>query len=213
MGRHQSSHSNRTASAPTVGPMDTHTLPRTSAPAAGLPAPGATAATSEPAGSSGLRACGASAGTGGRPHLGPSGPARSAPRHRAALRLQPDLERLGQRPLGRRPGGSQSWEAFFGSSDAGNSITVDKPPAALWVMALSVRGSWLSSAPILLPEVLMGVATVGALYATVRRHFGAGAGLLAGVVVALTSVAVLMFRFNNPDALLTPWRRSGRGPR
>ena len=49
----------------------------------------------------------------------------------------------------------------------------------------------------------MGVATVGVLYATVRRHFGAGAGLLAGVVVALTPVAVLMFRFNNPDALLT----------
>ena len=36
--------------------------------------------------------------------------------------------------------GSQSWKAFFfGSLDAGNSITVDKPPASLWLMALSVR--------------------------------------------------------------------------
>lgn len=99
--------------------------------------------------------------------------------------------------------GSQSWEAFFyGSSDAGNSITVDKPPASLWVMALSVRLLGLSSFSILLPEVLMGVATVGVVYATVRRHFGAAAGLIGGTVMALTPVAVLMFRFNNPDALL-----------
>jgi 4-amino-4-deoxy-L-arabinose transferase-like glycosyltransferase len=99
--------------------------------------------------------------------------------------------------------GSQSWEAFlFGSSDAGNSITVDKPPAALWVMALSVRAFGLSSFSILLPEVVMGVATVGVVHATVKRHFGAAAGLLSGAVLALTPVAVLMFRFNNPDALL-----------
>src|SRR6187399_1611727 len=36
--------------------------------------------------------------------------------------------------------GSSSWKAFFfGSSDAANFITVDKPPAALWVMDLSAR--------------------------------------------------------------------------
>jgi len=99
--------------------------------------------------------------------------------------------------------GSQSWKAFFfGSSDAGNSITVDKPPASLWVMALSVRIFGLSSFSILLPEVLMGVATVGVVHATVKRCSTAAAGLLAGVVLALTPVAVLMFRFNNPEALL-----------
>ena len=99
--------------------------------------------------------------------------------------------------------GSESWKAFFfGSSDAGNSITVDKPPASLWVMALSVRLFGLSSFAILMPEVLMGVATVGVVHASVKRHFGAAAGLLAGLVMALTPVAVLMFRFNNPEALL-----------
>jgi 4-amino-4-deoxy-L-arabinose transferase-like glycosyltransferase len=99
--------------------------------------------------------------------------------------------------------GSDSWKAFlFGSSDSGNSITVDKPPAALWVMALSVRVFGLSSFAILLPEVLMGVATVGVVHATVKRHYGAAAGLLSGAVLALTPVAVLMFRFNNPEALL-----------
>jgi 4-amino-4-deoxy-L-arabinose transferase-like glycosyltransferase len=99
--------------------------------------------------------------------------------------------------------GSSNWEAFFyGSSDAANSITVDKPPASLWLMALSVRAFGLSSFSILLPEALMGVATVGVLYATVRRSFSARIALLAGGVLALTPVAALMFRFNNPDALL-----------
>ncbi|MFE0175172.1 ArnT family glycosyltransferase [Streptomyces sp. NPDC059002] len=99
--------------------------------------------------------------------------------------------------------GSQSWKAlFFGSLDAGNAITVDKPPASLWPMALSVRLFGLTSWAILVPQVLMGVATVGVLYAAVRRRFGAAAGLIAGAVLALTPVAALMFRFNNPDALL-----------
>ncbi|MFI0187873.1 ArnT family glycosyltransferase [Streptomyces sp. NPDC017082] len=99
--------------------------------------------------------------------------------------------------------GSTSWKAFFfGSLDAGNAITVDKPPAALWPMALSVRLFGLNSWAILAPEVLMGVATVAVVHAAVRRRFGPGAGLIAGAVLALTPVAALMFRFNNPDALL-----------
>ncbi|MDQ1571743.1 MAG: hypothetical protein QOF79_2417 [Actinomycetota bacterium] len=99
--------------------------------------------------------------------------------------------------------GSSNWEAFFyGSSDAANSITVDKPPASLWLMALSVRLFGLSSFSILLPEALMGVATVAVVYGTVRRSFSARTALLAGAALALTPVAALMFRFNNPDALL-----------
>lgn len=99
--------------------------------------------------------------------------------------------------------GSESWKAFFyGSSDAASSITVDKPPASLWFMALSVRLLGLSSFSILLPQVLMGIGTVLVVVRTVRRTSGIGAGLLAGTAMALTPVAVLMFRFNNPDALL-----------
>ncbi|GAA0643062.1 glycosyltransferase family 39 protein [Kutzneria viridogrisea] len=99
--------------------------------------------------------------------------------------------------------GSQDWTAWlFGSLDSGNAITVDKPPASLWVMGLSVRLFGLSSWSLLVPQALEGVAAVALLYATVRRRFGAGAGLVAGAVLALTPVAVLMFRFDNPDALL-----------
>jgi 4-amino-4-deoxy-L-arabinose transferase-like glycosyltransferase len=100
--------------------------------------------------------------------------------------------------------GSASWKAFFfGSSDAANSITVDKSPASLWPMDLSVRIFGLSSWAILVPQALMGVASVGLLYATVRRTTrNAWAGVAAGALLALTPVAVLMFRFNNPDAML-----------
>src|SRR4051812_48112470 len=62
--------------------------------------------------------------------------------------------------------GSTSWKAFFfGSSDAASSITVDKTPAALWPMALSARIFGVSAWSVLVPQALMGVATVGALYA------------------------------------------------
>jgi 4-amino-4-deoxy-L-arabinose transferase-like glycosyltransferase len=99
--------------------------------------------------------------------------------------------------------GSHSWKAmFFGSFDSSSFITVDKPPAALWVMDISARIFGVNSWSILVPQALEGVAAVGLLYATVRRTFGATAGLIAGAVLALTPVAVLMFRFDNPDALL-----------
>ncbi len=99
--------------------------------------------------------------------------------------------------------GTKSWKAFlFGSLDSSNFITVDKTPASLWVMELSGRIFGFSSWSLLVPQALEGVAAVGVLYAAVRRWFGAAAALIAGAVLALTPVAALMFRFDNPDALL-----------
>jgi 4-amino-4-deoxy-L-arabinose transferase-like glycosyltransferase len=99
--------------------------------------------------------------------------------------------------------GTQSWKAFlFGSLDGGNFITVDKSPAALWPMVVAARLFGVNAWSILVPQALMGVATVAVLHATVRRWFSPGAGLLAGAVLAFSPVAALIFRFNNPDALL-----------
>jgi 4-amino-4-deoxy-L-arabinose transferase-like glycosyltransferase len=99
--------------------------------------------------------------------------------------------------------GTQSWKALlFGSLDPGNAITVDKPPASLWVMALSGRIFGFSSWSLLAPQAIEGVLSVGLTFAAVRRWSGPTAGLLAGAVLALTPVAALMFRFDNPDALL-----------
>ena len=99
--------------------------------------------------------------------------------------------------------GTKSWKAFFfGSFDSSNFITVDKTPASLWVMEISGRIFGFNQASMLVPQALEGVASVALLYAAVRRWFGPAAGLIAGLTLALTPVAALMFRFNNPDALL-----------
>ncbi|KDN23949.1 glycosyl transferase [Amycolatopsis rifamycinica] len=99
--------------------------------------------------------------------------------------------------------GTWSWKAwFFGSLDPGNVVTVDKPPFSLWVMGLSGRLFGFSSWSLLVPDALAGVASVGLLYLAVRRLSGPGAGLLAGAGLALTPVAALMFRYDNPDSFL-----------
>ncbi len=78
---------------------------------------------------------------------------------------------------------SQSWSAwFFGSIDSSNFITVDKPPLSTMAMGLSVRLFGLSSWSVLLPEALMGVATVVIVMAIVRRTMGSPAAVVAGLV-------------------------------
>lgn len=100
--------------------------------------------------------------------------------------------------------GSQDWTAFlFGSSDPGNAIAVDKPPLSIWVMSLSVRMFGLNPWSVLLPQAVMGVSCVYLLYRMVRKRFDAASGLLAGAFLAVIPVATVMFRYNNPDALLT----------
>jgi hypothetical protein len=74
-------------------------------------------------------------------------------------------------------------------------------------MGISVRLFGFSGA--LAPQARVGVASVRLLFLTVRRSFGPGAGRWR-TIRALTPVATLMFRFNNPDALLTPLLYCGR---
>jgi 4-amino-4-deoxy-L-arabinose transferase-like glycosyltransferase len=100
--------------------------------------------------------------------------------------------------------GTQNWKAMlFGSLDAGNAITVDKPALFLWPMELAGRIFGFGSWSMLVPQALEGIAAVALLAATVRRVAGPAAGLVAGAILAATPVAALMFRFDNPDAMLT----------
>jgi 4-amino-4-deoxy-L-arabinose transferase-like glycosyltransferase len=99
--------------------------------------------------------------------------------------------------------GTRSWKAFFfGSFDSASFITVDKTPASLWVDELTARVFGFGSWSLLAPQAVEGVLSVLLLFAAVRRWFGPAAGLIAGAVLALTPAAALIFRFNNPDALL-----------
>lgn len=100
--------------------------------------------------------------------------------------------------------GAMSWHAFwFGALDPAGGITVDKPPAALWLMAASVRVFGLSPQAVLWPQALCGVGAVWLLHLTVRRHAGAAVGLVASGILALTPVVTLISRYDNPDALMT----------
>lgn len=99
---------------------------------------------------------------------------------------------------------SVNWTAWlFGSLDAANFMSVDKPPVSTMIMGLFGRAFGFSSWSMLLPHALAGVTTVALVYAAVRRWYGVKSALIAGAVMALTPVAVLMFRFNNPDSFLT----------
>ena len=99
---------------------------------------------------------------------------------------------------------SQDWTAWlFGSLDAANYVSVDKPPLATMVMGLSARLFGFSSFSMLLPSVLAGVGSVWLVYAAVKRQFGFMSAVIAGATLMLTPVAALMFGFNNPDAILT----------
>ncbi|MFC2317458.1 MAG: glycosyltransferase family 39 protein [Candidatus Saccharimonas sp.] len=99
---------------------------------------------------------------------------------------------------------SVNWTAWlFGSLDAANFMSVDKPPVSTMIMGLFGRVFGFSSWSMLVPHALAGVTTVALVYAAVRRWYGVKSALIAGAVMALTPVAVLMFRFNNPDSFLT----------
>ncbi|MGD1058734.1 MAG: glycosyltransferase family 39 protein, partial [Solirubrobacteraceae bacterium] len=98
---------------------------------------------------------------------------------------------------------SGSWHDFlFASLDKGGVMTVDKPPLALWIEALSVRVFGYHSLSMLVPEALMGMASVALVYDLVRRRFGRMGGFVAGVTLALTPITVAISRHNNPDSLL-----------
>ncbi len=98
---------------------------------------------------------------------------------------------------------STSWHAFlYGAFDSAGVMTVDKPPLALWVQALSARVFGFSAWSLLVPQALMGVGTVALTYDMTQRRFGRTAGFVAGLALVLTPVTVAIARHNNPDALL-----------
>jgi 4-amino-4-deoxy-L-arabinose transferase-like glycosyltransferase len=116
------------------------------------------------------------------------------------------------------------WHTFFYNSfDPAGFVSVDKPPLALWIQVASVKVFGFRPLAVLLPQVLEGVAAVAVLSHLVRRHWGPVAGVLAGLFLALTPIAVAVDRSGNTDtalvlavlaaswALLSAAERSHRG--
>jgi len=98
---------------------------------------------------------------------------------------------------------TKSWHAFFYAGlDSNGFISIDKPPLAIWIMAIFTRLLGFSNFAMLLPNVLAGLITVYLIYAIVRRHFSSFCALFSAAIMALVPVSSLIFRYNNPDSFL-----------
>jgi 4-amino-4-deoxy-L-arabinose transferase-like glycosyltransferase len=98
---------------------------------------------------------------------------------------------------------SMSWHDFiFGAADPWGTVSVDKLPGALWIQALSLRIFGFHVWAVVLPQVVEGVLTVLVLYRAVRRVAGAGAGLVAALVMTASPIVILLDRGNISDTLL-----------
>ena len=91
---------------------------------------------------------------------------------------------------------------FFGSFDARGFVSVDKPPAGLWMQSLFILFFGFNSFAIMLPSILAGIISVFLLYHIVRDSFGENAGLSAAFILAVTPVFAALSRNNTMDAML-----------
>ena len=96
-----------------------------------------------------------------------------------------------------------NWHNFiFGAADPWATITVDKLPGALWIQSLSLHIFGFHIWALVLPQVIEGILTILVLYRAVRRVAGAGAGVVASVVMAGSPIVILLNRGNIADSLL-----------
>jgi 4-amino-4-deoxy-L-arabinose transferase-like glycosyltransferase len=97
----------------------------------------------------------------------------------------------------------RSWHNFiFVSFDPGGLVTVDKPPLALWLQAASAKLFGFSPLSLLLPEAIIGVLAVAALYWVMARRFGAWAAVAGALTLAVFPSFVAVSRENGVDPLL-----------
>ncbi|MGO9763543.1 MAG: ArnT family glycosyltransferase [Solirubrobacteraceae bacterium] len=98
---------------------------------------------------------------------------------------------------------SHSWRALLtNAADLGGYVSLDKGPLADWLMGLSGRVFGFGSFSVMVPNALYVIACVVVLHDAVRRALGHQVASLAALIMALTPVAVLVGRYNAPDALL-----------
>jgi 4-amino-4-deoxy-L-arabinose transferase-like glycosyltransferase len=98
---------------------------------------------------------------------------------------------------------SHSWNALLmNAADLGGYVSLDKGPLSDWLAGLFGRVLGFGSFSVMIPNALYGSATVLVLYDAVRRALGREIAILAALMMALTPVAVLVGRYNTPDALL-----------
>jgi 4-amino-4-deoxy-L-arabinose transferase-like glycosyltransferase len=97
----------------------------------------------------------------------------------------------------------QSWHNFFFvAAEPGGSVSVDKPPLGLWIEAAFAAVLGVSGFAVSLPNILAGIFSIPILYHLVKKYLGTLAGLIAGLVVAITPVVLATDRNNTMDGML-----------
>lgn len=97
----------------------------------------------------------------------------------------------------------QSWHNFFFNAyDPGGFITIDKPPVAFWLQAISAKIFGIHSWSLALPSALGLTGSVILLYLMIKPHFGLAAARISALILALTPIAVAVSRTNNADSTL-----------
>jgi 4-amino-4-deoxy-L-arabinose transferase-like glycosyltransferase len=97
----------------------------------------------------------------------------------------------------------RSWHNFFFvASDPNGFITVDKPPLALWLQALSARLFGFAPLSLLVPEGVCALAAVALLYRILAPRLGVTAALAGALSLAVFPSFVAVSRDNAVDPLL-----------
>ena len=94
------------------------------------------------------------------------------------------------------------WLFFYNAFDPAGFVSLDKPPVAFWIQTAFASVLGFSGWTIHLPQALAGIASVALLHRLVRRPFGAAAGLIAALLLAITPIAVAVDRSNNTNSWL-----------
>ncbi|MFD1471034.1 glycosyltransferase family 39 protein [Companilactobacillus mishanensis] len=91
---------------------------------------------------------------------------------------------------------------WYASFDPAGYITVDKPPVALWFMAISAKIFGVHGWSVVLPSILFAIGSVYLIYALIKNRFGRVPARIAALIMTITPIAVADSRTNNMDATL-----------
>ena len=96
-----------------------------------------------------------------------------------------------------------SWHNFlFNAFDPAGFVSIDKPPAAIWLQVATAKLLGFSALSILLAQVIAGLAAILVVYVLVRKYCGGTAAAVAALSLALSPVNVAVDRSNNTESCL-----------
>jgi 4-amino-4-deoxy-L-arabinose transferase-like glycosyltransferase len=96
-----------------------------------------------------------------------------------------------------------SWHNFwYAAFDPAGTLTVDKPPVALWLQVLSTKIGIFDGVALVMPMAIAGTLAIPLTFAAGRASYGVAAGICAAAVLAVFPESVATARDTTMDALM-----------